>query len=249
MDNKITVGIGVLAVAGVGYYLYTKNKKNENVPTSDISNMSKTEGLTQTVNTPKVSTFDRDKASREFAKFAFPILEKRAKDANNGLNLTKREELIKAEFKEIARQEALNKLRIAQYNHDNARSVGEKASTLLVLQKIKNDASQYLNAFGTAVGTAVGTAIPIAYNDPNIIKLSQSLVKYRGAMPIESELSIYKKMLEELNKITDDSDAEFFVNEYKKIVELGERGYKPDLDTLIRIDGFSKKYPNVNFGG
>jgi hypothetical protein len=54
-------------------------------------------------------------------------------------------------------------------------------------------------------------------------------------------------MLTKLNKITDDSDAEFFVNQYKKIIELGERNYKPDLDTQIRFDSFTKKYPNVRF--
>jgi hypothetical protein len=68
MDNKTTIGIGVVLLAGVGYYLYTKNKKNQ----------------TPLVNMTKASTFDRDKASREWSELAFKReAELRAK--NNGM--------------------------------------------------------------------------------------------------------------------------------------------------------------------
>ena len=71
MDNKTTIGIGVVLLAGVGYYLYTKNKKNQ----TPLVNMP---------NKPALPTFDRDKASREWAELAFKReAELRAK--NNGV--------------------------------------------------------------------------------------------------------------------------------------------------------------------
>lgn len=258
MDNKITLGIGVLAVAGVGYYLYTKNKKNElSVPTT-TSIVAPT--TTDVVNTPKVSTFDRDKASREFAKFAFPILDKRNKEANNGLNLN-REKIIAMQTAELkamqtaeltAQQKAqmmlLEKIRMAEIQRNNARSVIQKALADKALQKLRESMSsgQYLNAFGTPiVGNVVSAQIFDVNDNIRTQQLSESLVKYRNAIPVLTELSIYKSMLEALNSITDDSDAEFALNEYKKYVELGEQNYKLDLDTQIRFESFQKKYPNL----
>ena len=61
-----------------------------------------------------------------------------------------------------------------------------------------------------------------------------------------SELSIYKSMLAMLNGISDDSDALFTLNEFKKIYSLGEdSNYKPDLDTQIRLEKIGLKYPNA----
>jgi hypothetical protein len=244
MDNKITLGIGVLAVAGVGYYLYTKNKKNElSVPTT-TSVVAPT--TTDVVNTPKVSTFDRDKASREYAKFAFPILEKRRKDANNGLNLN-REKIIAMQTAELkamqtaeltAQQKAqmmlLEKIRMAEIQRNNARSVIQKALADKALQKLRESMSsgQYLNAIGTPiVGNAIVTQV---YKDQNTVQ-------------IKTEFELYKGMLALLNEITDDSDAEFALNMYKKYIELGEENYKPDLDTQIRLESIGKKYPNAKF--
>ena len=250
MDNKITLGIGVLAVAGVGYYLYTKNKKNElSVPTT-TSVVAPT--TTDVVNTPKVSTFDRDKASREYAKFAFPILEKRRKEANNGLNLDK-ERFIKQEI-------AMQKLRIAENNYNNEKNLIAKAQALVVLKKLRESISsgQYLNAFGGTpiVGNVVSAQIFDVNDNIRTQQLAESLVKYRNAIPvykdqntvqIKTEFELYKEMLALLNKITDDSDAEFALNMYKKYIELGEENYKPDLDTQIRLESIGKKYPNAKF--
>jgi len=57
MENNTKIGIGVLILAGVGYYFYNKNK-------SKISNVSAT-----IIDEPKKSGFDREKASKEFAGF------------------------------------------------------------------------------------------------------------------------------------------------------------------------------------
>ena len=177
MDNKTTIGIGVVLLAGVGYYLYTKNKKNQ----TPLVNMP---------NKPALPTFDRDKASREFAKFAFPIMDKARKD-----NLIKNNELQQKAIEDLKRQQPLANLSREQV-------------------------------------------------------LANSLTKYRAdiasAQPISkplSELLIYQTMLASLNSITDDSDAEFAFNAYKKYVELGEKAYNPDLDTQIRFESFRKKYP------
>lgn len=179
MDNKITIGVGVVVLAGVGYYFYNKNKKSSlNKPTTDVV-MSKT------------STFDREKASREFAKFAFPILDKRNK---------------------------------------------EQEAKILELQAI--ELKKYANATGIY--------------DAKMKVLANTLNDYRGQIKQQvtsvrqkTELELYENMLEMLNIITDDSDAEFFVKEYKKIVEFGEKSYNTDLDTQIRIKGLEKKYPKL----
>jgi hypothetical protein len=67
------------------------------------------------------------------------------------------------------------------------------------------------------------------------------------AVPIRkptTELSLYKTILEGLNLITDDSDAEFVVNVFKKIAQNGGN-FKPDLNTEIRVDKINEKYPNA----
>jgi hypothetical protein len=178
MENSIKIGVGVVVLAGVGYYFYNKNKKSSlNKPTTDVV-MSKT------------STFDREKASREFAKFAFPIMAKR--------------------YQEQIKNNPLQELKV------------------LELKK-------YANA--TGISNAQMTVLANTLND------------YRGTVKstqLKTELELYENMLEMLNKITDDSDAEFFVKEYKKIVEFGDKSYNPDLDTQIRIKGFAKKYPRLD---
>ena len=65
MENKTKIGIGVVLLAGVGYYLYTKSK-------SSMPNVSNT-----TVNEPKKTGFDREKASRELTVLFFPFLNKK----------------------------------------------------------------------------------------------------------------------------------------------------------------------------
>lgn len=188
MDNKITIGVGVVVLAGVGYYFYNKNKKSSlNKPTTDVV-MSKT------------STFDREKASREFAKFAFPFIDKRNKE----------------QIKNNSLQQAIQEAKIREL----------KASEL----------KKYANA-------------NVIY-DSRIKDLANTLYDYNGTLvrPIKqlTELSLYETMLDMLNTITDDSDAEFFVKEYKKIIEFGEKSYNPDLDTQIRFKGFEKKYPKLD---
>jgi len=65
MKNNTKIGIGVLALAGVGYYFYNKSK-------SPITNVS-----TTTVNEPKKTGFDREKASKELAVLIFAIMNKK----------------------------------------------------------------------------------------------------------------------------------------------------------------------------
>jgi hypothetical protein len=61
-----------------------------------------------------------------------------------------------------------------------------------------------------------------------------------------TELSLYNKILEGLNGISDDSDAEFIVNVFKKYFQSGgDNEFKSDLDTQIRIDKIQKKYPDA----
>lgn len=159
MENNTKIGIGVVLLAGVGYYFYNKSK-------SPISNVS-----TKTVNEPKKTGFDREKASKELAKIFFALYQK------------------------------------------------------------NNPVKQPERVFVTDVKTGLQRAVPIA-------------------MPIRrnlaTELSLYKKILEGLNGISDDSDAEFIVNVYKKIAQSGDdRNFKPDLDTQIRIDKIQNKYPDA----
>jgi len=60
----------------------------------------------------------------------------------------------------------------------------------------------------------------------------------------DTELSLYKKVLEGLTGITDDSDAEFIVDLFKKYFQAGGGGkLKPNLDAQIRIDKIQQKYP------
>ena len=71
MENKTKIGIGVVVLAGVGYYFYNKSK-------SPMTNVT-----TAIVEEPKKSGFDREKASKEFAGFSIPIINK----ANTGKEL------------------------------------------------------------------------------------------------------------------------------------------------------------------
>ena len=49
-----------------------------------------------------------------------------------------------------------------------------------------------------------------------------------------------------LNGISNDSDALFILNEFKKSISLADdRNYKPDLDTQIRLEKIQNKYPNA----
>ena len=156
MENKTKIGIGVVLLAGVGYYFYNKSK-------SPISNVSRT-----TVNEPKKTGFDREKASKELAVLFFALSQK----------------------------------------------------------IIKQPQTQ---AFVTDVKTGLQTAVPIE--------------KRRNQI---TELSFYNKFLVGLNGISDDSDAEFIVNYFKKYAKAGDdRNFKPDLDTQIRIDKIQKKYPEA----
>jgi hypothetical protein len=155
MENNTKIGIGVLVLAGVGYYFYNKNK-------SPMPNVSST-----TVNEPKKTGFDREKASKELAKIFFVLIKK--KD-------TKQPE-----------------------------------------------------AFVTDVKTGLQMAVPTR------------------ALPTRkdlTELTLYKQILGGLNGISDDSDAEFIVNIFKKNATLNGN-YKPDLDTQIRIDAIQTKYPDA----
>ena len=66
MKNTLLKLGGVLALAGVGYYFYNKNK-------SPIFNVGST-----IVNEPNKTGFDREKASKELAKAIFPLLNKKS---------------------------------------------------------------------------------------------------------------------------------------------------------------------------
>jgi hypothetical protein len=154
----------------------------------------------------------------------------------------------------------LEKIRMAEIQRNNARSVIQKALADKALQKLRESMSsgQYLNAFGGTpiVGNVVSAQIFDVNDNIRTQQLAESLVKYRNAIPvykdqntvqIKTEFELYKEMLALLNKITDDSDAEFALNMYKKYIELGEENYKPDLDTQIRLESIGKKYPNAKF--
>jgi hypothetical protein len=151
MENKTKIGIGVVVLAGVGYYFYNKSK-------SPMTNVT-----TGIVEEPKKSGFDREKASKEFTAFALPILNKSKSN------------------------------------------------------------------FDTKVA---------------MVKDSSGNVTIVPKQPI-TELSIYKKTLAMLNGIPDDSDAEFTLNQFKKIYEFGDSNYKPDLNTQIRLEKVQLKYPNA----
>lgn len=157
MKNQTKIGIGVLALAGVGYYFYKKNK-------STMTNVS-----TTIVDEPKKSNFDREKESKELAVLFFSKMNK--KDV-------------------------------------------KQPQTQAFLTDSKT-------------GLQMAIAVPIKRN------------------PI-TELSLYYKFLAGLNGISDDSDAEFIVNYFKKYAQAGDdRNFKPDLDTKIRLDKIQKKYPEA----
>jgi hypothetical protein len=155
MENKTKIGIGVVVLAGVGYYFYNKSK-------SPITNVA-----TAIVEEPKKSGFDREKASKEFSAFAIPIINKKISE-----------------------------------------------------QPVKE-------SFIVVGGTLGG---------------KDTIVKTAQRQPI-TQLFIYKQMLAMLNGIPDDSDAEFMLNQFKKIYEAGDdKNYKPDLDTQIRLEKLQLKY-------
>ena len=182
MKNNTKIGIGVLALAGVGYYFYNKNK-------STMSNVGST-----TVNEPKKTGFDREKASKELASLIFSIMKKPI-----DIELTKQATL------------------------------------------------QALQGTSQAVVTGVGLALSNATREQ---LLNQSISNYRADLqkqqPI-TELTLYKKILGGLNGISDDSDAEFIFNYFKKFAQSGgdDRKFKPNLDTQIRIDKIQNKYPDA----
>ena len=86
MENNTKIGIGVLVLAGVGYYFYNKNK-------SPMPNVSST-----TVNEPKKTGFDREKASKELAVLFFPLMNKNIKQPvqANATGLTREQVLIQS---------------------------------------------------------------------------------------------------------------------------------------------------------
>jgi hypothetical protein len=83
MKNTLLKLGGVLALAGVGYYFYNKNK-------SPMSKVSATN-----IGEPNKTGFDREKASKELAKAFFPKLNKKSStqmqpvriDGNTGLQV------------------------------------------------------------------------------------------------------------------------------------------------------------------
>jgi hypothetical protein len=87
MKNKTQIGIGVVLLAGVGYYFYNKSK-------SSMTNISNA-----IVEETKISGFDREKLAKDFAGFAFPIINKAqsgktpmqgfAKDSNGNYTVVK----------------------------------------------------------------------------------------------------------------------------------------------------------------
>lgn len=151
MENKTKIGIGVVVLAGVGYYFYNKSK-------SPMTNVT-----TAIVEEPKKTGFDREKASKEFAGFGIKFIKPYTGEPS------------KVGF------------------------LKDSSGNVTVVQK----------------------------------------------KPI-NELTIYKNTLAMLNGIPDDSDAEFTLNQFKKIYEAGdEKNYKPDLDTQIRLEKIQLKYPNA----
>ncbi len=64
MKNEIKIGIGIVVLAGVGYYFYNKNKKS-------VTDFSSETSLNQ-----NISTLDKEKLAKDFAGFAFPIIQK-----------------------------------------------------------------------------------------------------------------------------------------------------------------------------
>jgi hypothetical protein len=102
----------------------------------------------------------------------------------------------------------------------------------------KKDAKQPVVRDSTGLQMAVPTREQV---------LNRSLSDYRANLQPITELSLYKNFLEGLNLILDDSDAEFIVNVYKKYAQAGgDRNFKPDLNTQIRIDKIFEKYPNAS---
>lgn len=65
MKNNTKIGIGVLALAGVGYYFYNKSKS------------LKSNVITTIPDETKKSGFDREKASKELAVLFFPLINKK----------------------------------------------------------------------------------------------------------------------------------------------------------------------------
>ena len=185
MENNTKIGIGVLALAGVGYYFYNKSK-------SSMTNVT-----TTNVGQPNKTGFDREKASKELASLIF----------------SKRKKPIDIEL--------------------------TKQASLQALQE-----AERLKGLVTGVGMALSkdTIKPTREQ-----VLSQSLSNYRANLqPPITELTLYKRILGGLNGISDDSDAEFIFNYFKKLVQAGDdRNFKPDLDTQIRIDKIQNKYPDA----
>jgi hypothetical protein len=153
MKDEIKISIGIVVLAGVGYYFYNKNKKS-------VADFSNENSLNQ-----NISTLDKEKLAKDFAGFAFPIIQK------------------------------------------------------------------------AQIGKT--TIEPITTTSDGRVLVSK-------AREISSELSIYKQMLAMLNGISDDSDALFLLNEFKKMLSFGDsKKYKADLDTQIRLEKIQIKYPKA----
>jgi Leucine-rich repeat (LRR) protein len=121
----------------------------------------------------------------------------------------------------------------------------EKASKELAVLFFSLMNKKVMQPQTTAVVTDVKTGLQMAVPTREQV-LSQSLSNYRANLKPITELTLYNKFLLGLNGILDDSDAEFLVNTYKKYAQAGgDRNFKPDLDTQIRIDKIQKKYPNA----
>lgn len=112
---------------------------------------------------------------------------------------------------------------------DREKASKELAVLFFALSQKNNIKQPQTQAFVTDVKTGLQRAVPM--------EIRKNLI---------TELSLYNKILGGLNGISDDSDAEFVVNYFKKFVQAGDdRNFKPDLDTQIRIDKIQKKYPEA----
>jgi hypothetical protein len=138
-------------------------------------------------------------------------------------------------------EQVLSSMQVAQSSQPNKSSFDrDKASkelAILMFPKIQKPIDKQLMVATTI--PIIKTATPIG---------STSIATVSTGFPIQktrtTELSLYKQILEGLNLITDDSDAEFVVNTFKKYVVSNVKD-KPDLETEIRLDKINQKYPTA----
>ena len=142
-----------------------------------------------------------------------------------------------------------NKNKSKTYNVNSTSSLDQSTSTLDKEKLAKEFATFAFPIFNkknkeNIVKTAMQGAIPIQAfaTDSQGNSISVPISKNE---PI-TELFLYKRTLEMLNGISNDSDALFILNEFKKSISLADdRNYKPDLDTQIRLEKIQNKYPNA----